>query len=176
MTLSRIAPLLPAEGSSVCFAGNFDGAQALTVGWPHQTKGVVHVTSLALRLDHPKNQTPHRDNSSGYYFDWRYEFTLLVKTGEGRDFLANGQCDWTNGSFNLVEWQISCFIDCDGGDITFTRFPVSRGLRTIWEPGHWLRMTACGEGSEILRAEEGVKSFVLEKAAQETCSQTFAVR
>jgi hypothetical protein len=167
---SRIAPLLPAEGASVCYAGDFDGAQALTLGWPKQAKGSVHVSKLALRLDYPKGQTPYSDNNVGYGFDWRYEFTLLVKTVEGRDFVAGGQCDWSKGIANLVEWELSCFIDCDGGGISFTRFPLSRGLTASWEPDRWLRMASCGDGGQILRAGARAESFALKRDASGDCS------
>ena len=130
---SRIAPLLPAEGSSVCFAGDFDGTQALIVGWPHQTRGFVHVTRLALGLDHPRDQTPYPGRGSRYHFDWRYAFTLLMRTSEREDFRADGQCDWT---------QLSCFIDCDGGGVLLARRPAGqpcrfRGSRTTGS--EWLR-------------------------------------
>jgi hypothetical protein len=99
---SRIAPLLPAEGSSVCFAGDFDGTQALIVGWPHQTRGFVRVTRPALGLDHPRDQTPYPGRGSRHRFDWRYAFTLLMRTSEREDFRADGNAIGRSSVASLI--------------------------------------------------------------------------
>jgi len=170
--VSRIAPLLPPEGESTCYTGRFAGDQALTFGWPQEhRKDQAHVTAMTLRLERPREQTPYRDGSTGYRFDWRYEFSLLAETSDRGEFRSGGECDWTDDALGAVEWNLYCFIDCDGGGIGVSRVPARGALTVSWESDSWLRMSSCGGGGEILRGGETTKSFTLQAADAATCAK-----
>jgi hypothetical protein len=169
---SRIAPLLPGEGGSLCYTGRFAGDQVLTFGWPHEHRtDRTRVTGMTPRLDLPAGQTPHRDTTIGYRFDWRYEFTILAETADRGRFRAGGQCDWTQDAFSAVTWDLYCFIDCDGGGIGVSRVPGQRALSVSWDADGWLRMASCGDGGEILRGGDTTKSFTLAAADAATCAK-----
>ena len=169
---ARIEPLLPQEGASVCYAGEFGGDQSLTFGWPHEHRtDQARVTGLTLRLERPSGQTPHRDTGSGYNFDWRYAFSLLMETSDRGTFRAGGECDWSQGALAHVEWELYCFIDCDGGGIALSRLPGREALDVTWEKGGWLRMSGCGDGGAILRSGDGARSFPITRVVNRQCSE-----
>jgi hypothetical protein len=166
---ARIEPLLPTGDGDVCFAGTFDGAQPLAFGRPTQATGqAAHIERLTLRLTRTEERS---DPRSSYRFDRRYNFTLAADVRRHGSLRGGGQCDWNDDPLSRVMPDLACFIDCDGGVITFWRVPLRRALFVRWGAGDYLRMASCGEPGAILSAPGEGRMFQLESVPLERCSQ-----
>lgn len=167
----RIEPLLPAPGTSKCFAGAAD-AKPLAIGFPHLNNPKdVYVRSVTLKLSLEPGQEPYRDPTTGYRFDWRYDFDLLAETTDGGNFRSQGQCDWLGGALASIENTLFCFIDCDGGGIAISKMARPYGVSLDFAAGGWLRMSSCGDGGEILRARKETVSFEVPAALDQVCAE-----
>lgn len=169
---ARIAPLLPARGVAVCFAGTFSGSQALALGRPG-SGGAVPVDSMVLRLDRRADQQPHRDPDTGRGYDWQYDFSLDVVMRDRGRFHGGGSCDWRDDAISRVQFDVGCSIDCDGGSISLIRVPGRSAVVARWSADGRLRLSprGCGERGAVLSASGTARTFKLEQVPVECCTE-----
>lgn len=176
--LLSIAPLLPAQSGSVCYAAAFDGSSELRFGWGRKVdEGPAPVMAMRVRIEPPPPIEPPAPDSPfygqpvhGYGFIYQATIVADIK-GRGR-LSAPTQCNWAVDGLSAIVPDLYCGIDCDGGGVTLSRVPGRRGLRVTWDADRHLRMSSCGGGGAYVRAEGAARSFRLEPAPASACEKT----
>lgn len=174
VALAPIAPLLPKTGKSVCFRRNFSAAPEITFGRTMDAERPAKpMRAMSLRLTLRPGQTAYTSGASGYRFDWRYDFAVALDTGDRENYTGGGQCDWTNNRLSQHQFDLACFVDCDGGLLNAIRVP---GAQALYVSLQQLRVAgSCGDPSSYLTTA-GSGMYRLDAARPEDCSGFGPVR
>lgn len=176
--LLPIAPLLPQDGSAVCYSATFDSPRELRFGWSRKVdEGPAPVTAMRVRISPPPPIEPPGPESPfygqpvhGYGFAYQAHIVAEI-SGKGR-YSAPTQCGSSDAPPSRFDPGMYCGIDCDGGMVWLSRVPGRHALEVTWDAGRHLRMSACGGGGAYLRAEGGPRSFRLEPVPASQCEKT----
>jgi hypothetical protein len=148
--------LLPAQpGSKACYVRSYDAANLRA--HPRQ-----RITAMKFLLSvgayDPKPEKAEQPSDRFYYM-----FSMSVsRRGDKRLLHTSGDC--------LVDAEISCVVDCDGGGVMLDKMPPAGSLIVRLKDGGIRMFHDCDEEQGVLvKPGTDDKVFRLDKAASEAC-------
>jgi hypothetical protein len=178
--LWRLAPLLPASGGTVCFAGKFDVPRPVHIqsfGYSQERgrftqQSMEAMTAMRVRIKNPAStRVPdgaRTQADSSYIISFHVEAVLAG----GLRLSTAASCQWGNTWVDQIVPELACFIDCEGGSVSAWRKAGGNSLSVWFKPREHLRMVhGCGDsGNVFIGAATEALSFPVEPVAEHACT------